>query len=197
MDSTTAPSKRTPSLANFLHSHELYDAWRCTHANERHYSFSHRHCTYTRIDLFLMDKWLLQKVTQTKIETITWSDHAPILLTLRDSYPNTTANIWRSNSQIIQNPNTKKTLEDCLSDYFQINSSSTDYAFLLWNAHKAYIRGIFIQLGARIKKQRQQKITTLITEIELLEAHNKNNPTPSTSAKLPTLSPVSHMCGAN
>lgn len=103
------------------------------------------------------------------------------------SYPNTTAYIWRSNSQIIQNPNTKKTLEDCLSNYFQIISSSTDNAFLLWNAHKAYIRGIFIQLGAINKKQRQQKITTLITEIELLEAHNKNNPTPSTNAKLPTL----------
>lgn len=54
MDSTTAPSKRTPSLANFLRSHELYDAWRCTHANERHYSFSHRHCTYTRIDLLIL-----------------------------------------------------------------------------------------------------------------------------------------------
>lgn len=188
MDSTTAPSKMTSSLAHFLRSNELYDAWRCTHDSERDYSFfSHRHGTYMRIDLFLMDKWLLQKVSQAKIDTIAWSDHAPILLTLKDSYPSTTTYVWHANSQIIQNPSTEKMLEDHLSSYFQINSWSTDNAFLLWNAHKAYIRAIFIQLGARIRKQRQQKITNLITEIDTLEALSKNKPTPSISAKLTSL----------
>lgn len=54
----------------------------------------------------------------------------------------------------------------------------------MWNAHKAYIRGIF---RVRNRKQRQQKITNLITEIDTLEALNKTKPTTSTSVKLTAL----------
>lgn len=102
MDSMSTPTKRSLSLSPFLRNHKLYDVWRCTHANEKDYSFySHRHCVYIRIDLFLADKWLLQKITQTKVNNITWSDHASVLFEIRDAYPNNNAYIWRSNSQVI------------------------------------------------------------------------------------------------
>lgn len=94
-------------------------AWRIdSPALQHHAQDTHRHCTYTRIDLFLMNKWLLQKVTQTKITNITWSVHASVLLTLGDTYPNDSAYMWRSNSQIIQNAATKEILEGHLSDLF-------------------------------------------------------------------------------
>lgn len=102
MDITSKSSKKTPSLASFLKSQELYDVWRCTHANEKDFTlYSYRHCTYTRIDLFLIDRWLLPKVLHTKINDITWSDHASVLLTLRDDYPNSTY-VWHANPQVIQ-----------------------------------------------------------------------------------------------
>lgn len=134
-----------------------------------------------------MDKWLLQKVTQTKINNIKWSDHASVLLRLGDAYPNNSGYVWCSNSQIIQNTATKEILEGHLSNYFQFNSSSTENLFVLWNTHKAYIWGMFIQLGTRLKKQRQQRHNTLLSEISTLEVQNKKNPTPLLSTKRTSL----------
>lgn len=185
MDSSATPSRKPLSLTTFLRTHNLFDVWHCRHANERDYSFySDRHCTYGRIDLYLVDRWLLQKNSQTKMNSITWSDHASVLITIGDKHPTNNAYVWCSNSQIIQNQITKHILEDHLSEYFQINSTSEVNPFMFWNAYKAYIHGIFIQQGAGLKRQRQQQVDALLSEISSLETQNKAKSTPLLHTKL-------------
>lgn len=57
MDTTMSKLNGTASLHTLLHTEELFNAWRCLHANEKHYPFfSHRHCSYSLINMFLTDK---------------------------------------------------------------------------------------------------------------------------------------------
>lgn len=46
--------------------------------------FSNVHHTYSCIDLFMVDKFMLQKIVKSNIHVITWSDHAPISISVGD-----------------------------------------------------------------------------------------------------------------
>lgn len=44
--------------------------------------FSQVHLSYSRIEMFLLDKFLLQKISLSEIGNITWTDHAPASITV-------------------------------------------------------------------------------------------------------------------
>lgn len=46
----------------------------------------------------------------------------------------------------------------------------------MWNAHKAVIRGTFIQIGSRAKKERTQPLDEVMADIAVSESLNKTNP---------------------
>lgn len=74
IDSSSVGRGRPISLCGLLHTEDLYDIWRCLHGNEKDFTFFfHRHKSYSRIDLILADKWLLQRVTSVGIQDITCS----------------------------------------------------------------------------------------------------------------------------
>lgn len=152
LDTTTKKSRSTPSLQSLLHREDLFDAWRCLHANERDYTFfSNRHCSYSHIDMLLTDKWLLQQVISARIHEITWSDHAAISLSFNETGVSPSSPIWRCNNRLLQEPKTHLIISQHLQNFFISNETSVSDPHILWNAHKAVMRGIFIQLGAREK----------------------------------------------
>ena len=72
IDSSASPKKHYTSLSKFLWESDLYDAWRCCHAGERDYSYlSPRHGTYSRIDLCITDKHLLDHISSIELHTAT------------------------------------------------------------------------------------------------------------------------------
>lgn len=57
MESTSFHGRSVPSLQRSIQSHDLYDAWHCSHASERDFTFfSNPHRSYIHINLFLLDK---------------------------------------------------------------------------------------------------------------------------------------------
>lgn len=79
LDSNSATKGRVHSPRSLFHAEEVYDVWRCHYADKGDYTFySFRHHTYSRIDLFIYDKWLLQRISSSYIHKISWSDHAMI-----------------------------------------------------------------------------------------------------------------------
>lgn len=114
--------------------------------------------------MFLLDKWLLAKTLATSINSISRSDHASILQTIQDSSSFQTTPIWRVISR--QQEDTMAELEKHLVKFSHFNSVSD--SFLLWNAHKAFIRGLFIKLGAMAKRKQSKQINTILTEINNL-----------------------------
>lgn len=124
------------------------------------------------------------KASSSLIKNITWSDHASVSLTLEDSLSSNATLIWRSNLRLLQLSESKNWIEQCLIDYFKDNAPSVDGPFLHWNAHKAFIRGIFIKLGAQMKRQRLKLLDDLTKEIQILDSQNKTNPSSHISQKL-------------
>lgn len=125
MDSSSSPKRFTSPLNSFLTSKDLYDAWRCGHAAERDYTYlSPSHNTYSRIDLFVSDKWLLQNIHDSKIHTITWSDYAPISIKITNKSANPNSFIWRVNNSLLQHPPNVTYLSQKLEEFFLINTLS-------------------------------------------------------------------------
>lgn len=188
LDSSSSTRLPGMSLLATLHAQDLYDAWRCLHAGERDYTFfSSPHRVYSRIDLFLVDRNTLAQTTSTTINTITWSDHASITISIKDDSNCNVPNMWRSNTYLMQQLEAKNAINQHLKEFFSVNESSVQDQFILWNSHKAYIRGIFIQLGAKAKRQQQQRVKELTDKIYLLETRNKQNTSPILSQQLTQL----------
>lgn len=71
----------------------------------------------------------------------------------------------------------KKKIEKAIKEFFAINAPSVSDPFTLWNAHKVYIRGLLIQMSARAKRQRLEKLNTILAQIQQLEKLNKRHTT--------------------
>lgn len=123
----------------------------------------------------------------TEINTITWSDHASVFLTIFDSLAPGTNPVWRANPFLLQREDTRAILESHLKEYFVNNVDSVRDYSVLWNAHKAFMRGILIKVGAGVKRQRQKRIKELTDNIWVLESQNKLAPSPSLSQRLSQL----------
>lgn len=155
----------------------------CGHTTERDYTYlSPRHNTYSRIDLFIFDKWLLQNFSH--IHTTTWPDHAPISITLNGKKSQPNSFLWCTNKYLLQNPTHAKHISERLEEFFTLNSGSVADPMVVWNTHKAYIRGVLIQLGSQAKKERTQSIDTITAAIKKADDQNKINPSPQLVSEL-------------
>lgn len=132
MDTTTNKPRGTVSLQAILHNEELFDTWKCHHANKKDYTFfSHRHFSYLRIDMFLMEKWLLQHIETAKIHDITWSDHAEISLTILEKGVSSSPPIWRCNVRLLQESHTHTKITQHLQNVFLNNTESFQVPYVL------------------------------------------------------------------
>lgn len=152
LDSTSQSKRTNLALLPSIVQHDLHDAWRCLHVTERDFTFfSPPHRIYTRIDLFLVDQQTLLHTLSVTINPITWSDHASMVFSISDSTSSNARPIWRINTFILQQRECKKFLKVQLLEFFSNNAGSVTDPFTLWNAHKAFMRGICIQVGVREK----------------------------------------------
>lgn len=55
--------------------------------------------------------------------------------------------------------NRKKSLQDQLLEFFNTNAGSVHNPFILWNAHKVFMRGIGIQMGARVREAEAKAVS--------------------------------------
>lgn len=130
MDITTTTRRPQSSLQSFLQSNPLYDVSCCYYVNEKYFTFfSVSHRSYSRIYLFLLDKWHPKKNKSADNKTITWSDHAPVML--GNSYPVGSIYIWRSNPWLLQDANTRPILEQHLTEFLNTNVGSVSNPFVL------------------------------------------------------------------
>lgn len=119
-----------------------------------------------------------------KIHAITWSDHAPVTITMREQNSCNPTYLWRNNVSILSTPLHQEQLSKSLKEYFQHNDNTEVNVMSLWCAHKAYSRGFLIQAAAREKRQKTKILTNLLTNLNTLETHNKQSPSPITQSAL-------------
>lgn len=158
-----------------LHQFQLVDVWRIQHPKSLDYTiYSPVHGTYTRIDYWLIEHRMLDLVESTNIEITILSDHAPVSMKIRFPEVERQPYSWKLNKDLLLSKQGEETLKRELEQFIPFNEVDEIAENTLWEAHKAYVRGILISLGARRKKERNKK-EELIEEIFKLEQGQKKN----------------------
>lgn len=187
-DRSIGSFRHAQEIHSIVAEEELHDVWRYLNNTERDYTyFSSSKRTHSRIDFFLVDRSVLSKTDSASIGNITWSDHAPIALMLRTKFDTRGRPPWRLNSFLLKDPENLKFLTTHLQDFFKLNNLPSTSPTLLWCTHKAYIRGLFIQLAAKQKRLRDQKLSQLLADIRTADKAFKDNPSDSTKYALKDL----------
>lgn len=161
-------------LRQKLHENQLVDIWRILNGRTRDYTFySPVHRTYSRLDYILLEHRWLERATEAKIGVVTLSDHAPVVMELRISQTQRKTPLWRINEDLLSDEGVIQRVEEELKQYFRINETGDVSGAVVWEAHKVYIRGILIKEGARKKKERNNRMGNLTTEIFNIEQEHK------------------------
>lgn len=172
---------------NFQAFH-LVDVWRILHPDQRDYTFySHPHDSYTRIDFFMLPQSLLSRVTAAAIGSITFSDHAPILVDIDLLSPPPKQWMWKINDSLLINPEIVEEISQDLRLFFAFNAGEGSSPMMVWEVHKSYIRGLLIKIESWIKKARAQEIIDILAKIRSLESIHKQSLSNKTLADLPAL----------
>lgn len=126
----------------------MLDVWRITHPQKKDFTFhSMVHDTYARLDYILVDHEILEHVVEATIGIISVSDHASVTVKIRFRDMDRRKGHWRLNEEVGR----IKKME--IEQYFSINNTPEVSKATIWEAHKAYIRGKLISLGAGKKKK--------------------------------------------
>lgn len=97
-----------------------------------------------------VDQFYLSNVCSATIESITISDHSHITMTICPSIAGHREQIWRMNEALLDN---REIFLQSLATYFGEIDTGEVSIQVVWEAHKAVIRGKLIAHGSRIKKR--------------------------------------------
>lgn len=96
-------------------------------------------------------------------------------MSVEDRCTETRANRWRNDIYTLSQPYNQDQIKKALREFFK--APSVDDPFILWNTHKVYIRGLLIQMSAKLRRQRSERLTELLTKTSHLENLNKQKTT--------------------
>ncbi|XP_060543089.1 transmembrane protein 168 isoform X2 [Pantherophis guttatus] len=155
---------------------ELKDVWRIHNLKDLDYTFfSDRHRSFSRIDFILVSNDLLVKTKRTKIFPRTLSDHSPVWIEIE------TAKIerrsWRLNENLFRYEKNIIELKKQMKEFFDINLNKGTPIEIVWDASKAYMRGVLIHMNSKYKLNRQKKRAEIEVEIKKKEQLLIKNPT--------------------
>uniref|UniRef100_A0A3B5MBT9 exodeoxyribonuclease III n=1 Tax=Xiphophorus couchianus TaxID=32473 RepID=A0A3B5MBT9_9TELE len=163
-------SKNSRAVKNILEELDLMDIWRHFNPSIKSFTFhSLPHSTLTRIDYLFISNHLVHLVEETEIGIISLSDHAPVRLAMQPPRPLDRTASWRLNRLLLLNEDFTKLLEEQTDFFLELNDNSNTDPRLVWDAYKAYMRGIIISYSSRKRKEQlaeQNKIENKIKKLE-------------------------------
>lgn len=119
IDRTGGTTRLTPELKTLLLEEDLHDFWRYQHPGEKDFTFfSNPHQSHSRIDFFLLNRDALRNALSAAIGVSTWSDHAPIMLTMVEFPKQTGFSPWRINNFLLKSPKIISEISNRLTEFF-------------------------------------------------------------------------------
>lgn len=182
---TSVKYKSLKQIKSLLHSLQLIDAWRFLNPDGRDFTFySFPHEKYTCIDyLFVTQKDLLV-LMEARIGISSISDHSPVALTLDLSKKQQKSQTWRLNSSLISDPVLVDEIKMFIKQFFERNNTPDMDPLAIWEAHNCTIRGELIKMGAKRKREREDKINKIANRIHELELLHKQYLSSQTALEL-------------
>lgn len=181
-------SQSSKVIKEYMDDFGLGDSWRLRNSTAREYSyFSAQYQSFSRIDIFLSSNSTTSNILDTKVSLIIISDHAPIILTLKNESPVTSHRTWRFNTSLLKDPEFDSLIREEWASFMEINDSPDISPTLLWETGKAVIRGKIISYSSHKKKLKQKLQNNLENKIKALTDDYANNPTEHIWNELQTL----------
>lgn len=170
-------SKSSANMSKILNHHceemGLLEIWRYKHPKGKDFTFySHRHSSYSRIDLLFTPRAEVHRIKECKILPITISDHSPVLIDWclgKKKYTKT----WRLNTSFLNDPGFTEFVKSEIYSYLELNDKEDTSPLILWDCAKAFLRGRIISFCTAKKKERELICKQLEGEIESLEKQHK------------------------
>ena len=91
-------------------------------------------------------------VEQSDIGPIALSDHAPVTLEMQPLRPAERPFSWKINASLFHGDNFIKFLETQTDLYLEVNDCNDFDPRLVWEAYKAYMRGMIISYSSKKKR---------------------------------------------
>lgn len=178
--SQPAPHHYTKACA-MLHStltdHNLIDAWRHLHPNDLEGThFTAQAATWPRLDYIFLSVGLCPAILQVQHLARTYSDHAPVWLTLSSTDYGPPRSSWRLQPTILLDTVFQEELRVEIKDFFIRNKDSVDSVEIIWEAFKVPLQGFCIAKGAGMLKDILNTLRTLETELKSLESRLVTRP---------------------
>ncbi|CAH2219285.1 Hypothetical predicted protein, partial [Pelobates cultripes] len=171
---SSIPQTAIRTIRKSLRDLRLVDAWRALHPTDRDYThYSSIHRRYSRIDYLLIQQEGLQRLQKAEIHTTTWSDHSAVTMLLDSPMFKPAQTAWRMNESLLSDLEVQTQLAEHLTNYFNENNTGDISQVTLWEAHKTVLRGHFIRIASRKKKEAQQRLNELTNRIAQLETLHK------------------------
>uniref|UniRef100_A0A8C5QVK8 exodeoxyribonuclease III n=1 Tax=Leptobrachium leishanense TaxID=445787 RepID=A0A8C5QVK8_9ANUR len=179
------PSRQRRRIQRSLTTLRLVDAWRALNPTTRDYTYySAVHNTYTRLDYFFVPQYDLPLVRASEIQATTWSDHAPVVLTVASPLLRPKMGTWQLNTSLLADPLLRADVTEAIQTYFADHQTSEVPPPTVWEAHKAVIRGKLISWASRKRKALQAETEELLTEIRRIELEHHASRDADTHARL-------------
>lgn len=122
---------------------KLLDAWQAKHPNSKDFMYySNRHVSWSRIDMYWISTGMMREVMEMEILPSTYTDHRPLLLTLRDY---SKMRNWQFNMWDLRDEAFVKDIKKELEEFFKWNFSEETADGVVWDASKALFRGLALR----------------------------------------------------
>ncbi|CAH2219819.1 Hypothetical predicted protein [Pelobates cultripes] len=112
---------------------------------------------------------------------MSWSSHAPVIITIASPTPFQKHWNWRLNESLIEDPLMQKEVKTHIDQFFQMNSTPDTAPDKIWEAHKCVI---LTRHGAKRKRQRTQETAELSRKVADLEKQHKSTLNDDTYSQL-------------
>lgn len=175
--------KRKPNvpkeLLEFLSLNDLTDVWRQMHPRDEDYThYSHAQNSYSRLDYFFVSKGRVDDVIASKVQDIVISDHAAVTCTMCPPTNKVLYRIWRMNRKYLKDEEFINYIIKHINEFITISvttSKEKPPVHIIWDAFKAYIRGIIISFSSRKRAELDKKVKQLETAISRAEHLHKKS----------------------
>uniref|UniRef100_H3B6A0 Endonuclease/exonuclease/phosphatase domain-containing protein n=1 Tax=Latimeria chalumnae TaxID=7897 RepID=H3B6A0_LATCH len=165
------------ALKSLMLEHGLSDIWRLLHPQALEFTFrSGSHGTRTRIDMFLTSRALVNSVHSCDIGVRALLDHVPLDLVLDWVTGLKRRGRWKLNGSLLHSEQHQQEIRQVLQDFLDTNLGSVDSHGTLWEAGKATMRGRFIAMSSRLRREGNRRAMSLERHISELELRFDDSP---------------------
>lgn len=148
----SSPKSLTPSGAASILNHGiielgLCDVWHTLNHNKKDFSFfSNDHNSYSRTDMFLAPKNILNRIKDCSYLAAVLSDHNPVKMTWVMDSIQPPSNRWRFKTFMLKDPEFIAHMNSQIDLFLEANLHSASHANI-WEALKAFMRGCILSIN--------------------------------------------------